>query len=200
MAVTATPPQAPVDRRAAALSGVVAAGVALGVGQLVSGIAGSGPTLVTAVGTQFIDRFAASLKDLAVAVFGTNDKAALVVGIVVVSLLLGAALGRAAARRLWVGVVGFVAFGLIGLYSLAKDPQGELSTAIVASLFAVVAGVATLVVLLRLAPRTAGGLAARRLGSRLDRAAGRSWSPPACWPSALSAPPCSGVASAPLTS
>ena len=154
MAVTATPPQAPVDRRAAALSGVVAAGVALGVGQLVSGIAGSGPTLVTAVGTQFIDRFAASLKDLAVAVFGMNDKAALVVGIVVVSLLLGAALGRAAARRLWVGVVGFAAFGLIGLYSLAKDPQGELSTAIVASLFAVVAGVATLVVLLRLAPRT----------------------------------------------
>ena len=64
MAVTTSSEQSrPIDRRAAALSGVVAAGVALGVGQFVSGLAGSGPTLVTAVGTQFIDRFAASLKD-----------------------------------------------------------------------------------------------------------------------------------------
>ena len=131
----------------------MAAGVALGVGQFVSGLAGSGPTLVTAVGTQFIDRFAASLKDLAIALFGTNDKRALVVGIVVVSLLLGAVLGRASARRPWIGVVGFVAFGLVGMYSHAKDPQGEVSTAIVASVCAVVAGIATLIVLLRLAPR-----------------------------------------------
>jgi DMSO/TMAO reductase YedYZ molybdopterin-dependent catalytic subunit len=153
-----TPPASarpPVDRWAATLSGVVAAGVALGIGQFVSGLAGSGPTLVNAVGTQFIDRFAASLKDLAIALFGTNDKTALVVGIVVVSLLLGAVFGRASARRSWVGVVGFVAFGLVGMYSLAKDPQGEVSTAIVASVGAVVAGVATLVALLRLAPRPA---------------------------------------------
>ena len=118
-----------------------------------------GPTLVDAVGTQFIDRFAASLKDLAVAPFGTNDKTALVIGIWVVSLIVGAVIGRAAQRRLWVGIVGFIAFGLVGLYSLAKDPQGELSTAIVASVCAVVAGIATLVALLRLARRRSGDAA-----------------------------------------
>ena len=71
----------------------------------------TGPSLISAVGTQFIDRFAASLKDLAIAVFGTNDKAALIVGIVVVSLALGALLGSASVRRPWVGVAGFIGFG-----------------------------------------------------------------------------------------
>src|SRR5258705_13254575 len=100
-----------------AIAGIVAAGVALGVSELVCGIAGAGPTLITAVGTQFIDRFAASLKDLAVELFGTNDKVALVTGIVIVSIALGAVVGKATVRRWWVGVVGFVAFGIVGLWS-----------------------------------------------------------------------------------
>ena len=79
--------------REGALAGAVAAGVALGTGELVAGAAGSDSTLVTAVGSEFIDRFAASLKDAAIAIFGTNDKAALIIGIVVVSVLLGATLG-----------------------------------------------------------------------------------------------------------
>ncbi len=164
MAVTTTPTDTPdaglpdrrraaVDTRMAALSGVVAAGVALGVGELVSGMGGAGPSLVTAVGTQFIDRYAASLKDLAVSLFGTNDKVALIVGIVIVSLLLGAVLGRAASRRLWVGVVGLAAFGLVGLLSHLDDPQGETGIGVAASVLAVGAGVATLVGLLRLASR-----------------------------------------------
>ena len=138
-------------RAQGALAGVVAAGVALGVGELVCGLAGPGPSLVTAVGTQFIDRFAASLKDLAIALFGTNDKAALIVGIVVVSLALGALLGAASVRRPWVGVAGFAAFGLVGLLSYLDDPHGEASTGVVAALLAVAAGIATLFVLLRLA-------------------------------------------------
>ena len=79
-----------------------------------AGSPGRGPSLVTAVGTQFIDRFAASLKDLAIALFGTNDKVALITGIVVV---VGAA--RRPARhglgpRPLVGVAGFVVFGVVG--------------------------------------------------------------------------------------
>ena len=113
------------SRSAGALAGAVAAGVALGVSELVCGLAGSSTSLVTAVGTQFIDRFAAALKDLAVSVFGTNDKVALVVGIVVVSIALGAVLGRASVRRPWVGVAGFAAFGVVGLLSYLDDPQSE---------------------------------------------------------------------------
>ena len=191
MAVTTTPTDTPdaglpdrrrpaVDTRMAALSGVVAAGVALGVGELVSGMGGAGPSLVTAVGTQFIDRYAASLKDLAVSLFGTNDKVALIVGIVIVSLLLGAVLGRAASRRLWVGVVGLAAFGLVGLLSHLDDPQGETGIGVAASVLAVGAGVATLVGLLRLASRTRP--ANRRRPTtvpRRGRAGGRSSSRPA---------------------
>ena len=56
----------------AAVAGAVSAGMALGAAELVTGIAGDGPSLVSAVGTEFIERFAGSLKDLAVSLFGTN--------------------------------------------------------------------------------------------------------------------------------
>src|SRR5690606_23077716 len=73
-----------------ALAGALAAGSALAVGELVAGFAAAGPSLVTAVGDEFIDRFAGSLKELAVSLFGRRDKVALVVGIVVVALAVGA--------------------------------------------------------------------------------------------------------------
>ncbi len=137
----------PVD---GAIAGVVAAGVALGVGELVCGIAGSDVGLVSAVGSEFIDRFAASLKNLAVQLFGTNDKAALVVGIVVVSLALGAALGKASIRRPWVGVAGFAAFGVVGLWSYLADPLGSAGAGIAAAVLATAAGIGTLFGLLHL--------------------------------------------------
>ena len=86
--------------------------------------------------------------------FGTNDKPALVVGIVFTSLLLGAVSGIAAARRFAVGVVGFVAFGAVGLWAYLRDPLGTTGTGIVAAVAAETAGVASLAVLLRLAART----------------------------------------------
>src|SRR5262245_52296305 len=103
----AAPDDARVGLAPAAVAGAVAAGVALGVSELVTGIAGEGPSLVSAIGTEFIDRFAASLKDLAVSLFGRNDKTALVVGIVIVSILFGALLGIVAARRFWIAAAGF---------------------------------------------------------------------------------------------
>ena len=113
-------------------------------------IGGSQPSLITAVGTQFIDRFAASLKDLAIALFGTNDKVALITGIVVVSLLLGAVLGRASVRRPLVGVVGFVAFGAVGLFSYLDAPLSEPAVGVVAAVVAAAAGIGTLFGLLHL--------------------------------------------------
>ena len=62
-----------------------------------AGSPASQPSLITAVGTQFIDRFAASLKDLAIPLFGTNDKAALVTGIV--DRLASPSAPRSARRR-----------------------------------------------------------------------------------------------------
>jgi DMSO/TMAO reductase YedYZ molybdopterin-dependent catalytic subunit len=147
-----SPPQSGphISKADGAVAGVVAAGVALGVSELVCGIGGAGPTLVTAVGTQFIDRFAASLKDLAVQLFGTNDKTALVAGIVVLSFVLGALLGAAAVRRAWVGAAGFVAFGALGLFSYLDSPLGTAATGIVAAVLAAAAGIGTLFGLLHL--------------------------------------------------
>jgi DMSO/TMAO reductase YedYZ molybdopterin-dependent catalytic subunit len=123
--------------------------------------------LVEAVGTEFIDRYAASLKDVAVSLFGTNDKAALIVGIVVVSLLLGAVFGWVAVRRRWVGVGGFVVFGVVGVLASASDPQGSTSTAVVAGVVAVGAATVSLLGLLQLAARAAparGGAGAAGAG------------------------------------
>ncbi len=106
--------------------------------------------MITAVGTQFIDRFAASLKDLAIALFGTNDKVALITGIVVVSLALGAVLGKASVRRPVVGVVGFLAFGAVGMFSYLDDPQGTAWVGVVAAIVAATAGIGTLFGLLHL--------------------------------------------------
>ena len=149
-----TVPAPPVDTEVpagwAALAGVAAAGSALAAGELVVGLAGGGqPSLVASVGSAFIDRFAASLKDLAVSLFGTNDKVALVVGIVVVSLALGAVLGVAARRRFAVAVAGFAVFGVVGFQAYRTDELGRVATGLVASFAAVVAGVGVLWWLLR---------------------------------------------------
>jgi DMSO/TMAO reductase YedYZ molybdopterin-dependent catalytic subunit len=140
-----------VGRAAAALAGAVAAGMALAAGELAVAVSGAQPSLVTAVGSEVIDRFAAALKDIAVAIFGTNDKAALVIGIVLTSILLGALLGIAARRRFGVAVAGFTTFGAIGAAALTSDPQGAAGVALVAATIAVVAGIASLWLLLRLA-------------------------------------------------
>jgi DMSO/TMAO reductase YedYZ molybdopterin-dependent catalytic subunit len=128
----------------AALGGMVAAGAALAAGELPTAFAGERVGLVAAVSNEFIDRFAASLKDLAVAVFGEQDKTALVVGVVVVSVALGAALGVLARRRFVPAATGFVLFGVVGLASLATDPSSTLGLAVISATLAVVAGLGSL--------------------------------------------------------
>ncbi|MDQ3469988.1 MAG: molybdopterin-dependent oxidoreductase [Actinomycetota bacterium] len=137
-------------RPRATLAGVVAAAIALATGELVCGLLDDGPSLITAVGTQFIDRFAQALKEFAVRAFGTNDKVALVVGIVAVSLVAGAFLGRLARRRFAFGVIGFAAFGLVGLACYLDDPLGSPATGVAATVAAVLAGIGALALLLRL--------------------------------------------------
>ncbi|MBA3289325.1 MAG: hypothetical protein H0U21_15135, partial [Acidimicrobiia bacterium] len=139
----------PVSRPRAAVAGAIAAGVALGVGELGTALLDSGPSLVTAVGSEFVDRFAASLKTLAVSLFGTNDKVALVTGIVITSVLFGAVIGLASRRRWLVAPVGFAMFGLVGAWALASDPQGSTSRAILAAAVSVAAGIGAFTLLAR---------------------------------------------------
>jgi DMSO/TMAO reductase YedYZ molybdopterin-dependent catalytic subunit len=135
----------------ARLAGAVAALVALGVGELVSSLHRTGPTLIDAVGTGFIDRFGAPLKDLAVTVFGDNHKTALIVGIWLVAALIGARLGRVAITRPWVARTGFAGVGTLGVVIHALEPTSSLIVGVIAGIAAVAVGWVSLDALLRAA-------------------------------------------------
>lgn len=153
----------------AALGGVIAAAVALSLGEIPTALAGERVGLVTAVSNEFVDRFAASLKDVAVALFGQNDKVALVVGVIVTSLAFGAALGVLARRRFLIAAAGFVVFGAIGLFSMATDPSSSATLAGVSAALAVGGGASGLWLLIeRFGPADAHHARAN---------AGRVWGP-----------------------
>lgn len=146
-----TLPAATVPRALARAAGVVAAMAALAAGELVSSFAGPDQSLIGSVGTEFIDRFAAPLKDFAVRTFGTNDKTALLVGIITVSLIAGAFIGAASLRRPQIAPIAFGAFGLLGFLSSLADPQANNAVSFFAAAVAVAAGIGTLRLLLRVA-------------------------------------------------
>jgi len=144
--------------RRAALVGVIGAGAALGVGEFVSALIGAQPSPVVAVGGRFIDRFAGALKDIAVSIFGTNDKPALIAGTVVIACALGAATAVGARRRAWLPLAVFCAFGAFGAWAQAADPQVDAAPAVIVAALSVPAGVAATRRLLRLAaPHTPTG-------------------------------------------
>lgn len=145
------PPRSSIPVGRAALSGVLGAGAALAAGEMVSALDSDGPSLVAAVANRFIDRFAAPLKDIAVQLFGTNDKPALVIGIVVTSLLLGGGLGVIGRRRFTLAMVGFAVFGAIGAWAITSDARDSGAIGAAAALAAVVAGVVVLRTLLAVA-------------------------------------------------
>ena len=137
--------------REAQLAGAVAAGVALGVGEIVTGFGSRNQSLVGSVGNEFIRDSGGGVARTAIRVLGTADKPSLVLGIVVVSLLFGALLGGAARRRPWIAVVGFAGFGLVGILASADDPLASTGLAVFAAICSVVAGLLTLFALLHVA-------------------------------------------------
>jgi len=144
------PPAAPAARRPSRtfsiLAGLVAAAVALGVAELLAGLNRAWRSPVLDVGDRLIDAAPAFVKEFAIDTFGTNDKNALIVGIVVVSLLLGAIFGMLARHWPSVPFVGFAAFGLIGIWAAAKDPLASAGTAAIAVTLGVLAGVLVVMV------------------------------------------------------
>ncbi|HYH93498.1 MAG TPA: molybdopterin-dependent oxidoreductase [Candidatus Saccharimonadales bacterium] len=123
----------------AAIAGLVAAAAALGVSELMAGLLPGATSLVAAIGQVVIDAQPPGAKDLVVALFGTNDKLALEVVIVLASLAIGAGLGVLATRRFAIAVVGFGVFGVAGFLAAIGDPLA--SPAIVAAQAALAVGV-----------------------------------------------------------
>ncbi|MFP3913920.1 MAG: molybdopterin-dependent oxidoreductase, partial [Actinomycetota bacterium] len=147
-----------IPRNRAAAAGGLAAAFSLAVSELVAGVVGAVPSLVEEVGDVVIDNVPTPVKDWAISVFGIYDKPALIVGVVVVSVLLGGAVGALARTRVWVAVAAFAAFGAAG--TLAAVVEGEpADAALLGAGAAVLAGLSSLVWLYRRIERDAAGQA-----------------------------------------
>jgi len=142
----AEPARRPVWR--GALAGVAAAIFAAGIGELAAAIVApeSGPFVV--VGAALIDVAPPWAKDAAIALFGTADKLALLVGIGLVLAVVAAGAGLLELRRPPWGRVVFAAAGILGAVAAAtRAGAGQL--AIVPSAAAGLAGAVAVMLLAR---------------------------------------------------
>ncbi|GAA5087315.1 molybdopterin-dependent oxidoreductase [Microbacterium yannicii] len=141
------------DGRAPALltwiAGVAAVLLAAGLGELAAMVVSPSSSPVAAIGAALIDVAPPWAKDSAIALFGTADKIALVVGIALAMLVLAALAGWLQARRPPWGVVVIALFGITGAIVAATRP-GAGALAWLPSLVAGAVGAVSLWLLVRL--------------------------------------------------
>ncbi|KAB1917037.1 molybdopterin-dependent oxidoreductase [Micromonospora noduli] len=118
------------SRRYAALAGITAAAVAIGIAEPVAVLTGPRSAPLVAVGGVIVDAVPESLKQLAIDLFGTADKIALLVGTAVLLGGFAALFGVLAVRRLALGLAGIVAFGAIGVAAALTRSGADLADAL----------------------------------------------------------------------
>ena len=139
------------------IAGSVAAALALAFGELIAGVSPASVSLTEAVGGLAIDYVPPPVKDFAIAVFGIYDKLALIIGMVVVTVVLGALVGKWAARRWSVAVWVFGLFGLLGAFSLQREPDIGWPLSIIYAAVAAAVALVALRVLYRWIPEAVAG-------------------------------------------
>ena len=131
-----------------AAAGVAAGAIALAFGEIVEAISSDIPGLVLGVGEWILDITPGFLIEENIETLGTAGKNSLLTGIGITALLVAAILGDITFRHSRrVGVAGFVAFGLLGGFTTARNP---ISPALASWFWALVAaglGLATLLFL-----------------------------------------------------
>jgi len=127
------------DPRLDAIAGVLAAAVALGVGELIAAIL-QGQSMVIAVGDIFVDYTPGAVVKAAIDALGENDKPALIATVTAGSLAVGALLGPVAGKRDAVGVLAFTVFGAVGALALTRDPLTSGAVAVVIAGSGAIAG------------------------------------------------------------
>ena len=156
-----------------ALSGILAAVAGIAAGHLVAGFLAPASSPVLAIGSTVIDLTPTPVKEWAIATFGTNDKLILQGSVLVVTLVLAAVAGLLARRRmpLAVGLIVLLT-GLAGAAALLRPAARPLDA--LPALAAMVAGVATLVWLARLAGASGDADRGAGLGAGLGARPGAS--------------------------
>jgi DMSO/TMAO reductase YedYZ molybdopterin-dependent catalytic subunit len=141
----------------AALAGLLAAAVALGVAELVAAFVGPASSPVIAVGDAAITLTPEPVKAFAIRTFGENDKIALVVGTLAIIAIYALLVGLAGLRNRPIGALGIALFGAVGVLAALTRPAAGPFDAL-PSLIGAGAGIVALVALLTaLTATTAAG-------------------------------------------
>lgn len=119
-----------VSKTRAAIAGIAAAAVALGVAELVAVWTGPQSAPLIAVGAAIIELAPEPAKEFAIQLFGVHDKTALLVGTGVLLAGFAALIGIGAARRRWLGYLGIGIFALIGLSAALTRPNAQVLDAL----------------------------------------------------------------------
>jgi DMSO/TMAO reductase YedYZ molybdopterin-dependent catalytic subunit len=106
----------------AAAAGIAAGALTLGVGALGAAAVSATSDPIVAVGGAFIDATPSWLKNAAVSAFGTSDKLALTLGMLIVIAGLAALAGVLARRRWPLGAALVVVLGIVGGVAAANRP------------------------------------------------------------------------------
>ncbi|MFC9996779.1 molybdopterin-dependent oxidoreductase [Nocardia sp. NPDC127526] len=124
-------------------SGIVAAGVILGVAELVSVLISPDSTPLQAVGDWVVDNTPDGVREWAIDLFGTNDKLVLFVSMGAVAVGVAALAGLLERVRRPIGSALFVAFGILSVLAALTRPPAAWTWAI-PSVLGVWAGIAVL--------------------------------------------------------
>ena len=145
----------PRSRLVAAVAGIVAAIFGLGIAELTTGIDPVFRSPVLDVGDRVIELVPSWLKSLAIDLFGTADKIALLVGIATIVAVYAALLGVAAfAGRTKLALAGVALFGLLGIIaSLGRRGDSSLLAVIPTVLGSIAVGCALMAMTLRVRER-----------------------------------------------
>ncbi|WP_459548543.1 molybdopterin-dependent oxidoreductase [Nocardia sp. X0981] len=127
---------------AAVLSGLAAAAVVLGVGELFAGLIDPDAAPFPALGAVVVDHTPQALREFAIERFGTADKLVLFLCMGVVTAVLGGVIGLLERRRPY-GSALLVALGVLVCFAVLHRPYATAVSA-VPTLLAVAAGVVTL--------------------------------------------------------
>jgi DMSO/TMAO reductase YedYZ molybdopterin-dependent catalytic subunit len=132
----------------AAAAGIVAVGAGVALGELAAGIVSPSVSPVTAVGGAVIDAVPPGVKEWAISLFGTADKAALLGGMTLAIAVLAALSGIVELRRRFAGVAIIAVFGVVGLVAVLSRAE-VTANAIPVPLVAALAGMVLLHWLIR---------------------------------------------------
>lgn len=112
------------------MSGLTAAFAGLAVAELAAAAVRPDAGPVTAVGGAVVDRTPVAVREWAIRLFGTENKAALTVGILVILAAVAVGAGMLALRHLPAGIAVTGAFGLVGAAAAVSRPEASWGDAL----------------------------------------------------------------------